>query len=126
MSQQVITLTKREKAALELKAKSGWRAFYNMRDNFDCMCERFNTMSAANSNLRLAILNQEEINMDFLKSQFVELYDSVKKYSECPVCYEVLTKDLLDVPNCGHLICKGCKDVICQSNSLCPICKKKY
>lgn len=61
--------------------------------------------------MRLAILNQEEVNMDF----YVDLYDSVKNYSECPACYVVPTKDLLDVPNCGHLICKGCKDVICEN-----------
>ncbi len=126
MSEQLVSLTKREKIALELKSKGGWRAFYLMRDNYNNICDRFMDMASVNNKLRQAIKNHEDINIEHLKAQFVELYDSLKKYSECPVCYELLTKDVLDVPNCGHLICKPCKDKICEGNCLCPICKKKY
>ena len=126
MSDQLVSITRKEKIALELKSKAGWRAYYLMRDNFDNMCEQFHTTATINNKLRSAIMNQEDINIDHLKSQFVELYGSLKKYSECPVCYEVLTKEILEVPKCVHLICRGCKDTICESNSLCPICKKKF
>jgi aminopeptidase N len=73
-----------------------------------------------------SIKNDEDVDITYLKSQFIELYDKVNDKLECPVCFEILTKDKIEVPNCGHLICKVCKETICKSSCKCPICKKKY
>ena len=68
-----------------------------------------------------------DLDITFLKNQFIEMYDKLKQYSECPVCYETLTKSNIEVPKCGHLICKSCVEKIKRSSTpVCPNCRKKY
>ena len=81
--------------------------------------------------MRHRIVNNEECDINYLKSQFVEMYDMLKKETECPVCYDLLTKDNIEVPKCGHIICKTCIEAIktnkhLSSQGLCPSCRKKY
>lgn len=42
--------------------------------------------------------------------------------TDCPVCMEVISKETLDIPVCGHLICKDCS----SKCNKCPICREHY
>jgi len=120
-------MTRGQKTALENKAKVGWRHFYMMRDDYDELAVFFSAERQHNRELIESIKNGGAVDIEFLKKQFLELYDKVGDLTDCPVCMETMTKENSDVPQCGHMICKGCKDTICQSaKKECPICKKKY
>jgi len=121
-----ITITKREKFLLEQKAKQGWRCFFIMRDKLDDLGQSYTHLIHQNREMVDLIKNGGEVDINHLKNQFVEMYEKLKEYTECPVCFDTLTKDNLDVPTCGHIICKSCKETIMKGNCLCPICKKKY
>lgn len=110
------------RAALERKAKKGWRMFYTMVERNEVLSRQM----VAQRELVDRIKNEQDIDLTYLKSQFVELYDKVHSQIECPSCFELLTKENLDVPNCGHLLCKTCKNKICETNCQCPICRKKF
>lgn len=124
------TLTNYEYYQLVSKGKSGWRCFFIMRDRITELGEEFNQHIINNREMRRRIVEGEDCDIEYLKSQFVEMYDMLKKETECPVCYEVLTKDNIDVPKCGHIICKTCiesiKTVDTPAKGLCPSCRKKY
>jgi len=47
------------------------------------------------------------------------LYDNAKMNEDCPVCYEKMNIDNLEVPLCGHFICSTCS-TRCTN---CPICR---
>lgn len=55
-----------------------------------------------------------------MKSKMKELYK--EKLEECPVCYEVIQPDKLDVPPCCHFICNDCSDRLLS----CPLCREDY
>ena len=120
-------MTAKDKAVLERKAKAGWRCFFQVRDELSDMNESVFALVNKNLTLMKQLKEDKEIDINYLKSQFIEMYDLIKKNSECPVCYETLTKENMDVPSCGHLICKGCKEnCIKNDNKKCPICRKVY
>jgi hypothetical protein len=100
--------------------------YFMMREKHEEMAEFVQYARKANHGLAEIIKRGGEVDMTHLKNQFIELYDKVNSQIDCPVCFEVLTKEILEVPNCGHLICKGCKDKIKEKDSLCPCCRKKY
>ena len=124
---QTITMTLAEKRMLEQKAKSGWRCFFIMRDNYDDLCGYVAELQNRNRETREQLRNGENVDIDFLKQQFIEMYDKLKEYTECPVCMETLTKENIEVPKCGHTICKTCIERIKQDpEPKCPNCRKKY
>ena len=125
------TLAYNEWLKLVNKAKSGWRAFFVMRDEVDALNNYIHQFSDRNRQLRENLndpnLQMETLDITYLKSQFIEMYDKLKEYSECPVCYETLTKDNIEVPKCGHIICKQCVERIKETATpVCPNCRKKY
>ena len=63
----------------------------------------------------------ETLDITYLKNQFIEMYDELKKFTECPVCFENLNKENTKLTNCGHLFCITCFDRVDN----CPICRKK-
>ena len=127
MTDATITITKREKSFLEAKAKSGWKCFYLLRDDYYNLNSYFNEQRAENRKLIETIKSGGEVDLTFLKKQFVELYEKVGEATDCPVCFETLTKDNMEIPNCSHLICKDCKGHICSSgDKKCPICRVAY
>jgi hypothetical protein len=126
MSSDQTPLTPAQRRVIENKAKAGWKMYFMMKDQHDLLAEYMEFERQHNKKLIDEIKNGDEIDITHLKNQFVELYEKVNSQMECPVCYEILTKDKLEVPNCGHLICKGCKEQICKTSCNCPICKKKY
>ena len=129
MSGSTKTLTNAEYYKLVSKGKSGWRCFFIMRDKLGDLSDDFHGVLFDNMALIQKIRN-DELNGDditHLKKQFVEMYDMLKKETECPVCFDVLNKENIEVPKCGHIICKTCLDTIKESdNKICPECRKKY
>ena len=121
------TITTAEKKRLESKAKVGWKNYYTLRDDFDELSQYFSEVRAENKKLIETIKSGGDVDIEYLKKQFLDLYEKVGELTDCPVCFETLTKENSEVPSCGHLICKDCKQHICNSgNKECPICKTKY
>jgi hypothetical protein len=128
------TLAYNEWLKLVNKAKSGWRAFFIMRDEVDELNDYIHQFRHRNrvfrqnlENINNPELEMENIDITYLIKQFIEMYDKLKEFSECPVCYQTLTKDNIEVPKCGHLICKQCVERIKETATpVCPSCRKKY
>jgi hypothetical protein len=122
-----ITITRAEKYALEAKAKRGWKTYFGLRNDYFILSNYLNDEKEANAKLVRDIKAGIDVDFSFLKSQFLDLYEKVGTLTDCPVCYETLIKDNSELPNCGHMICKTCKDSICkQGSKQCPICNVKY
>ena len=127
MSNAMKTITVSEYRSLVSKSKSGWRCFFIIRDELEDMCEWVRETQFQNRHLRTQIENGGEIDITHLKTQFVEMYDKLKEYTDCVVCLETIQKDNIEVPRCGHIICKTCYETIkSQAEPKCPVCRKKY
>ena len=127
MSNAMKTITMKEYRTLINKSKSGWRCFYTIRDDYEDMCGFMEQTQSINRNLRNKIHNKEDVDISHLKTQFIEMYDKLKEYTDCVVCLETIRKNNIEVPRCGHVICKTCYETIkSQSEPKCPICRKKY
>ena len=115
-----------EQRRLIIKSKQGWKAFFLMRDEYFDLQDWIGEIQHKNSVLRQQLKNNENVDIEYLKKTFIEMYDKLKEYSECPICFETLTKDNIEVPNCGHILCKGCKENIKKADSKCscPVCRK--
>ena len=67
---------------------------------------------------------------DFLKKKFAELYCKVKEDTDCIFCTEELTVDTMEVPDCGHVICKICCGKLLadetknNKRAACPSCRR--
>ena len=127
MSNAMKTITVSEYRSLVSKSKAGWRCFFIIRDELEDISEWVRQTSAANRLLRTQIENNEEVDITHLKAQFVEMYDKLKEYTDCVVCMETIQKDNIEVPRCGHIICKTCYETIkAQPEPKCPVCRKNY
>ena len=65
------------------KSKAGWRAFYILRDEFDDMSVYVRQLQLNCNSLRQQIERGEDVDITFLKNQFVEMYDKLKEYTDC-------------------------------------------
>ena len=127
MSNAMKTMPMAEYRTLVRKSKSGWRCFYIIKDELEDMCDWVGETAVATRQLRNQIENNEDINIGHLKTQFIEMYDKLKEYTDCVVCMETIKKNNIEVPRCGHIICKTCYETIkSQAEPKCPICRKKY
>ncbi len=109
------------------KSKAGWRAFYILRDEFDDMGRYVSHLRENCNELRQQIERGDDVDIGFLKNQFVEMYDKLKEYTDCVVCLETINKDNIEVPRCGHIICKECCNRIKNgADPKCPTCRKKF
>ena len=116
-----------ERRDLIRKSKAGWRKYFLLEDELMEMLDKQYDLVHINAELVERLKNpSEEVDISYLKSQFIELYDSVKKDGECPVCFAKITKANIDVPSCGHIVCKSCKDEIKKRDNKCPSCRKNY
>lgn len=113
-----ITMTNREKWALEAKAKQGWKCYFIERDYIYELQQTRNNVRATAQQIR----NGDTPDITHLTQMFLELYDKVGELCDCPICFEQMTKEQTSVPMCGHLICKECKTKVEE----CPICRKRY
>lgn len=112
----------KEWKAMEGKSKAGWRAYFAVCDDMYEMSDLLYRQRKQNIELLKKIKDGEEVDITYLKSQFVELYEQANKQCECPVCFELLKKETLNVSSCGHLTCKDCFEKMTD----CPICRKTY
>jgi hypothetical protein len=98
-----------------------------MRDDYCDMNESYGALLHQHRELVKQLKSgKKDVDLTFLINTFIELYDKVKENSECPVCMELLTKENIEVPSCGHLICKGCKENVMKNDKKCPCCRKLY
>jgi hypothetical protein len=111
-----ITMTGREKWKLESKAKQGWKCFFIQRDFVDALTEhRLNNRITYQQ-----IQNNNNIDIEFLRKAYLELYEKVGDLTDCPVCFETMVKDNTHLGICGHMVCKTCKENLND----CPICRR--
>jgi len=86
-------------------------------------CNDYRPYSSDLSFRQLINKNEELIKtIESLKSAYRELYLSISKQEECPVCYCCLQYDNIELPICAHAICAKCY-VKCEK---CPLCRKEY
>ena len=105
------------------KAKQGWAVYFKVQERLDNVAN----VVTNNQPIIQQINNNEEIDINHLKEQFKEMYDKLRSEVDCPVCMEVMTKDTIQIPTCGHLICKSCYDTIRASpRNQCCLCNRKY
>lgn len=119
------TLTDYEFKALERKAKAGWASFYAMKNRYDSLGDYVREIKTRNielvKKLREGDYEMNTLDITYLKSQFLEMYDRLKLETECPICFETLGKDNAKLTNCGHLHCRVCEEKLDN----CSICRKK-
>ncbi len=124
---QTKTISLTEYNHLFQKSKAGWRAFYILRNEFDDLSGYVTLLQMRCSELRQQLERGDDVDMTFLKTQFVEMYDKLKEYTDCVVCLETINKENIEVPRCGHIICKECYTKIKTLHEpKCPTCRKKY
>lgn len=122
------TLTNSEYYQLVSKSKSGWRCFFIMRERYDDIRGYCNHLQTTCRDMREQLRSgSDDIDINFLKTQFIEMYDKLKEYTDCPICYEEMVGENMEVPKCGHIICKTCYDKIKTcGDPICPTCRKKF
>ena len=114
--------TEKQHKALELKAKRGWACYYNMKDSRDAMTEWVMLLQERNKDLYDKVKSGDDIDISYLKCQYLEMYEELKRETDCPVCLETITKENCILTNCGHLYCLNCYDKLDK----CAICRKKF
>lgn len=65
----------------------------------------------------------------FFTREFMEMAEQLNREYTCPVCFEIVNKDTIKVPFCGHVLCKGCYERMDEMKALsekvkCPTCRK--
>lgn len=122
MANQIITMTLREKWALEGKSKQGWKCYFIERDLMLNLGANREEQRPIVENLRLG----NAVDTTHLTRMFLELYDKVGELCECPICFDVMIKDNIHLALCGHMICKTCKLNPALNIISCPVCRKNY
>lgn len=114
-------LTIRQRRALELKAKAGWKQYYILRDEVLEMRQLY----VNNRDFHRQMRDGEHVDLTHLKNVFLELYQKVGDLMDCPICMETMERDNAFLPSCGHLLCKTCKNAPqCPPN--CPVCRRPF
>ena len=116
-----ITISSTEKKRLETKAKAGWASFYAMKNRYDSLGDYVDEIKTRNNELVKQLRDGNDVDVSYLKSQFLDMYDRLKLETECPICFETLGKDNAKLTNCGHLHCRDCEAKLDN----CSICRKK-
>ena len=71
-------------------------------------------------NLNHKMVGIEEL-PQHLVDEIAELNIELKKDISCPICFDIIEKDVLKITGCGHKYCKDCFEKIDK----CSICRKK-
>jgi hypothetical protein len=59
-------------------------------------------------------------------SEFVEMAMELRKEFSCPICYDMVNGETIDITCCGHIYCKTCMTALkAQADPKCAICRKK-
>ena len=74
------------------------------------------------------IQKEQESDFTYLKTQYVEMYEKLREYTNCPVCLQTLRAQNIHVPLCGHILCVSCHEKIksTENEPKCPNCRKIY
>jgi len=119
------TISVAELKRLETKAKAGWASYYSVLNRLHSLSAYTDALQVRNremvERLRNSTTPSNEEELQYIKTQFLEMYDELKKFSECPCCFENLNKENTKLTNCGHLFCITCFERVDN----CPICRKK-
>ena len=120
-----ITMTLKEKQALENKAKAGWRCFFTMKERCEDLIAKIQEQRGEMVEQMRIVNNNEDIDLTHLKKLFVEMFEKTGGLcqTECPICYENLNKQNTYVGHCGHLVCNNCKP---ELHGKCPQCRKQF
>jgi hypothetical protein len=108
---------------LEKKAKRGWAMYYKERDARLEQAQLIIQMTSqfmprqANGNIE----RPQDIPVH-ISREFIEMAIALNKEFTCPCCYELVNKDTIKMPFCGHILCVGCYDKLQQKK--CPSCRK--
>lgn len=62
------------------------------------------------------------ITFNRMGSKIRDYYGKTNVLEDCPVCYESISSDQLEVTKCLHYICKGCA----SKCTACPLCRDVY
>jgi len=103
---------------LERKSKVGWAMFYQQVD----MVREWDTQMKGVLE-GITLLNEEQ-KLAHLKKGYLDMLERLHEYTDCPICLETLNRGNTAVPNCGHLLCKGC--FADERLNKCPLCRKAY
>lgn len=116
----MISISRKEKKALESKAKVGWFLFYRTNEELH---DKTLSMRQKIQDLEAKLKNQSSIESVpvFLQNEMKELLTELDKSVQCPICLDDLDSSQLKFSSCGHKYCAGCLPKIDN----CAVCRKK-
>ena len=123
MSNPTISDLKKQVQSKEMSRRHAWKRYYTLFEN---MSDIVTTQNLINDNIPKHESEKEELS--FLKQQYLGLLRELKKFVDCPVCLETITDtNELVVHDCGHILCKPCRNSIAKlpkDKHICPECRK--
>ena len=61
-----------------------------------------------------------------ITKEFFDMALELRKEFNCPICYEMVNKDTIEITYCGHIYCKECLEALKkQPDPKCAVCRKK-
>lgn len=67
-------------------------------------------------------LDKNEKRIYSMMNLMYRFYAESTNREECPVCYEIITPEILNILDCSHLLCSEC----CEKCIKCPICRDVF
>jgi hypothetical protein len=94
-----------------------------LRDEYESLCDFVNELRQTNEQR-----SEQESDFTYLKTQYVDMYEKLRDFTDCPVCLQTLRAQNIHVPLCGHILCVSCHEKIksTESQPKCPKCRKIY
>jgi len=106
---------------LQLKAKTGWRNYFVMKDEFDELSEFMRGFKTHNKSHIDDMKKAGEKTDNVYEFLFRQLYEKMSEKVRCYNCEERLVKTNMDIYR-GRMICKGCRaDFVKPPNTGCGI-----
>jgi hypothetical protein len=94
---------KKKLRAINDDRTSAWKKFFYMKSLVDFYAE----------------------NMDFGDKQLVEAMIMASEI-KCPVCYDEIVFEKVEVNKCKHIICSTCYDGCVEHHKPCPLCRANW
>ena len=70
----------------------------------------------------------EEAIPTHIVTELKQMATDLRKTWECPICFEMIIPNGLEITNCGHYFCNPCLTELKHNNPTdckCPVCRKK-